>query len=603
MFRRTIGPLLVLCLVVAAPSAQNNTEKIDQAMNARIRKEGMDNSQIMKTMHYLTDVYGPRVTGSPNHENAAKWAVKQMESWGMKNGHLEPWDFGTIAGDANKGFVRTGWLNEKATGNVISPIKDNLVFEVLAWTPSTKGTVTAQAVHIVAPQGPLVETAPGAARAGGAGGGRGGGRGGGGTGCGTVTGPARQGPTEAELTAYLNSMAAKAKGAILFVGPQTRIGFCETEPAKRRDDAQAKTQYQADPFAPPAAPGAGGGGNRQGGGGAGGQQPAAGTPVRLSAQQVTARINEWVLKSGAAIRVNDAGRLFGQIRAFNGANYDPARNLPTVVMRNEDYGRITRILADGTPVTLEFNIQNQTYPAGKTAYNTIAEIPGTDKADEVVMLGGHLDSWHSATGATDNAIGCAVMMEAARILQALGVKPRRTIRVALWAGEEQGLLGSKAYVEQHFGTAEKPKPEFAKFNGYFNVDGGTGRIRGASIFGPPEAVSVLQQLLRQFEDLGVYGAVGTTSRASGGTDSTTFNGAGLPGIGLGQDTIEYDSYTWHTNLDTYERIVEEDVKKSAVAIASAIYHLAMRDQMLPRFAPDKMPPPPAAGRGGGGGQR
>ncbi len=239
------------------------------------------------------------------------------------------------------------------------------------------------------------------------------------------------------------------------------------------------------------------------------------------------------------------------------------------------------------------------FPEGKTSYNAIAEIPGTDKADEVVMLGGHLDSWHSATGATDNAIGCAVMMEAARILQALGVKPRRTIRVALWGGEEQGLLGSKAYVEQHFGTFENQKPEFAKFNGYFNVDGGTGRIRGGSIFGPPEAASVLAQFLRVWEDLGVYGATAATGRTTGGTDSTSFNAAGLPGIGLGQDTIEYGSHTWHTNLDTYERIVEEDVKKSAVAIASAVYHVAMREQMLPRFAPDKMPAPAGTGRGGG----
>ena len=584
MFQRFVGPLLVLGVVVAAPAAQNATERIDQDMNARIRKEGMENSQIMKTMHYLTDVHGPRLTGSPNHENAAKWAVKQMETWGFKNGKLEPWDFSKVAGAGNETFVRQGWLNLKASGHILTPVKDNLVFEVLAWTPSTKGTVTGQAIHIVAPQGPLVENA-GTGRAGGGGGGRGGG----GTGCGQIPSPQRMGPTEEELTAYLNGLTPKMKGAIVLVGPQQRIAFCETEPAKRRDDAQAKAQYQADPYAPAAA-----GGGRQAG-------PAVQPPPtgRLNPQQVTARINEFVLKSGAAVRINDAGRLFGQIRAFNGANYDPARNLPTVVLRNEDYGRITRLVADGTPVTLEFNIQNETYPAGKTSYNAIAEIPGSDKADEVVMLGGHLDSWHSATGATDNAIGCAVMMEAARILQALGVKPRRTIRVALWGGEEQGLLGSQAYVAQHFGTAENPKPEFAKFNGYFNVDGGTGRIRGGSIFGPPEAAALLQQLFRPFEDLGVYGAVAATARTTGGTDSTSFNAAGLPGIGLGQDTIEYDAATWHTNLDTYERILEEDVKKSAVAIASAVYHLAMREQMVPRFTKENMPPPPGGGRGGG----
>jgi Zn-dependent M28 family amino/carboxypeptidase len=240
---------------------------------------------------------------------------------------------------------------------------------------------------------------------------------------------------------------------------------------------------------------------------------------------------------------------------------------------------------------MEVTIVNHDYPEGRTAYNVVAEIPGTDRKDEVVMLGGHLDSWHAATGATDNAIGSAVMMEAARILKALGVKPRRTVRVALWAGEEEGLLGSAAYVKEHFGTFEAPKPEFAKFGGYFNVDSGTGRVRGGSIFGPPEAAAILREVFAPFEDLGVIGATWTDSRRTGGTDSTSFNAAGLPGIGLGQDPVEYNSDTWHTNLDTYERIVEEDVRKSAIVVAAAVYHLAMRDEMLPRFSKEKMPAP------------
>ena len=313
-------------------------------------------------------------------------------------------------------------------------------------------------------------------------------------------------------------------------------------------------------------------------------------------------INEFVLTSGAACASTTPAASTDRSARSTAPAYDPTQNLPTVVLRNEDYGRITRILADGTPVSSSSTSQNRTYPAGKTSYNAIAEIPGTDKADEVVMLGGHLDSWHSATGATDNAIGCAVMMEAARILQAIGVKPRRTIRVALWGGEEQGLLGSKAYVEQHFGTAENPKPEFAKFNGYFNVDGGTGphsrRLdlrtarRRRQILGTVlQAVRGSRRLWRDRHDQPRRPAAPTARRstppacpasASARTRSNTTATRGTP------------------TSTPIERIVEDDVKKSAVAIASAVYHVAMRDQMLPRFAPDKMPAPPApAGRGGG----
>jgi Zn-dependent M28 family amino/carboxypeptidase len=254
------------------------------------------------------------------------------------------------------------------------------------------------------------------------------------------------------------------------------------------------------------------------------------------------------------------------------------------------------LLGDGITVELEFDIANRIYPEGRTAYNVIAEIPGTDKKDEVIMLGGHLDSWHAATGATDNAIGCAVMMEAARILKTVGARPRRTIRVALWSGEEQGLLGSLAYVREHFGTAENPKAEFGKLGGYFNIDSGTGRARGMGVFGPPEAAAVLRQALAPFEDLGVLGASAGRSRGIGGSDHTSFNQAGLPGIGVSQDPIEYFTHTWHTNLDTYERVIEDDAKKSAVVIAAAVYHLASRNELLPRFAPSEMPPPvPAPG--------
>jgi len=320
--------------------------------------------------------------------------------------------------------------------------------------------------------------------------------------------------------------------------------------------------------------------------------PAPNAPRPLTGRQIDEQLDAFLKTNGAVVRVNDAGREHRQIRAFNNRTFDVTKAIPTVVMSNEDYGRITRILTDGTDVTLEFNIVNRTYPEGATSYNTIGEIVGTDRKDEVIMLGGHLDSWHAATGATDNAIGCAIMMEAARILKTLGVQPRRTIRVALWSGEEQGLLGSQAYVKQHFGSFEEPKPGYEKFGAYFNIDSGTGRVRGASVFGPSEAANIMKEILAPFAQDGVVTATQSRSRNLGGSDNTSFSNAGLPGIGMGQDPIEYGTHTWHTNLDTYERIIEDDVKKDAMVVAWSVYQLAMRDTLLPRFAKSDMPAKP-----------
>ncbi len=498
-------------------------------INAKIRQEETDHSQIMRTMHFLTDVYGPRLTGAPSFKAAADWALQQMTAWGLQNAHLEPWDFG-----------HAGWTNERSSGYVLAPIHTQLTFKVLGWTPSTKGTVKAEAVQIVPPDKPTKET----------------------------------------LAAYLDTVKAKVKGRIVLVGKSDVIPVTLEPRPRRLDDKAAAERY--DPNNPRA--GQYGGPPREA------QQPP--DPKVLTANQINEQIDQFLVASRALMRVNDAHMDHGLIRAFHNRTFDPKKALPTVVLRNDDYGRISRILADGSPVKLEFNIVNRFYPEGRTSYNAIAEIPGTDRKDEVIMLGAHLDSWHSATGATDDAIGCAVMMEAARILQALGVKPRRTIRLALWSAEEQGLLGSQAYVKQHFGTAEEPKPEFAKFGGYFNVDSGTGRIRGASIFGPPQDADILRQILAPFADLGIAGVIPTKSRRLGGTDSTSFSRAGLPGIGLGQDPIEYMTDTWHTNIDTYERVIPDDVKKAAIVVAAAVYQLAMRDDLLPRFSAADMPPLP-----------
>jgi len=526
-------------------------EKVDEVTDARMRSEEMEHSQLLHTLHMLTDRYGPRVTGTPNHEAAAKWAIAEMTRWGLKNAHLEPWEFG-----------HPGWLNESADGHIVSPVKQNLKFEVIAWTPSTNGPLTGSVIEVQPPQGPFPPPDPNAAA------GRGPGRG----------APQRLGPLKTEFDHWLEANKGVVRGKIVFVGKATEVPVNFDPPAKRQSDDAVKRAY--DPANP--------------NGGRGGRGPAPSQdPSRYSANEVNERIDAMLVANGALMRVNDGARGEGVIVAQQHRGYDPATAVPTVVLRNDDYGRIERLMADGEDVRLQFNIVNHVYPEGKTSYNAIAEIPGTDRADEIVMLGGHLDSWHAATGATDNAIGCSIMMEAVRLIQNSGVKPRRTIRVALWSGEEEGLLGSLAYVKQHFGTAENPKPEWFKLDAYFNVDTGTGRIRGAGVFGPPEAAAVLRPVLSQYAEWGVGGASSSSSRAVGGTDSTSFNNAGLPGIGMSQDPIEYNTLTHHTNLDTYERIVPDDVKKDAVIVAAQVLHLANRDEMLPRFSKDKMPAPVA----------
>ena len=514
----------ILLAQTAAPAAD---------INAAIRKEGMENSKIMNTMHYFTDLYGPRLTGSPNHVNAAKWGVSEMKLWGFDNAELEVWDFG-----------HPGWVNERNTGLMLSPVQDTLTYEVVAWTPSTKGVITSDAVQIVIPLFPSAANPQ-----------------------------IMQLPTQEELTAYLNSVKSSVIGKIVLVGKHLFIDQTAAAPAKRVPDEDMKKRFdpnnavpQGGPRTPPT------------------PRPGALTPAKLGEQ-----VDKFLVDNDVALRVNDSGMNLGLMRAFNNRSFDPTKVVPTVVMRNEDFGRITRLLAHKTPVRLEFDIRNRMVPEGTTSYNMIGEIYGSDKKDEVIMLGGHLDSWHSATGATDNAIGCATMMEAARILKAIGVKPRRTIRVACWGGEEQGLLGSQAYVKKHFGSAEAPTAEWSKFGGYFNIDSGTGKGRGMSVFGPPETAAVLRDALAPFADLGFAGVLSSKNRGLGGTDSTSFNQAGLPGIGTQQDPIEYFTTTWHTNLDTFERIIEADVKTSAIIFAAAVYTLAMRDELLPRFKASEMP--------------
>jgi len=513
---------LLLIGILLGP-ALNAAEKIDSDMNWKIRREATDNSHVMFLMHHLTDIHGPRLTGSPGFTAACTWAMDQLKQWGMQNEHLEKWDFG-----------HPGWGSDRYSVRVVSPFRSILNARVIAWTPGTNGTVRAPVIQMKLPEK----------------------------------------PTQEILAAYLDRNRENVRGKFVLAGAHKVIPIAFNPPSKRRDESELRTQYDPVNPAPAGPPRA--------------AEQAADGPKILEPREIDEKIDAFLVEAGALIKVVDAAREHGQIGISANRTYNCSRAVPGIVIRNEDYGRIARTLSDGTPVEMEIEIVNSIYDI-QPSLNVVAEIPGTDRQQEVVMLGAHLDSWHIATGATDNAAGVAVMMESMRVLRKLGVKPRRTIRIALWGGEEQGLLGSQAYVKDHFGTFEAPKPEFNNLSAYINIDSGTGRIRGASVFGPPAAAAILRETLAPFEDMGIVGVNTTNDRNHRGTDSTSFSWAGLAGINLSQDPLEYFSHSWHTDLDTYERVLEDDLKQCVIAAASLAYHLATRDEMVPRFTGETMP--------------
>ncbi len=296
-------------------------------------------------------------------------------------------------------------------------------------------------------------------------------------------------------------------------------------------------------------------------------------------REVRSQMNEMMREEGVAVILTPSSRAFGVLRGGgNSAGRDPdnPEPIPQIVLLQEQYNFIYRNVKAGIPVRLEINVQNRFFDDDLQAYNTLGDIPGTDKADEYVMLGAHLDSWHMGGGATDNAAGSVVMMEAVRILQALGVKPRRTIRIALWSGEEQGLLGSRRWVENH---AEL----HSKISAYVNVDNGTGRVRGIWDQMNEQAIPIFEQILWPFRDLGV---VAVRHGNTGGTDHLSFDRAGIPGFNFIQDPIEYGIRTHHTYIDTFDHLVLDDLKQAAVVVAATVYHLAMREEMMPRKTAD-----------------
>ncbi len=529
----------------------------------RIRDEGLNRSQVMETINYLTNVIGPRLTNSPGMKRANEWTRDKMTEWGLANARLEPW-----------GAFGRGWVLKKFSADVVEPQTYPLNAYPKAWSPATPGPLTAEVVYVDAKDEQGLQQFKGRLR----------GK--------IVLNGAVRGPAahfEPEGTRRTEKDLLELANA---PDPSTQVPRSRQTPETRaaaRFNSVKLNFYQEEGAALVIDPSRGDGGNIFV------QQATVPQPLPTNPQALQALLE----------RAPDAPR---QVRAWDKA---APRFAPQVALSIEHYNRLARVLQAGESVRVSVNLDAQFLDTDPTAYNTVAELPGTDLKDEVVMLGAHLDSWHGGTGATDNAAGVAVAMEAVRIIKALGLQPRRTIRVALWSGEEQGLLGSRAYVEQHFGKLETPrpasqpapppggdekqptaqptpapprgrlvtKPEYEKFSAYYNLDNGTGRIRGVYMQGNEGVRPYFRRWLAPFADLG---AQTLTLANTGSTDHVPFDQIGLPGFQFIQDAVEYNTRTHHSTQDTYERIQADDVKQAAVIMAVFAYQTAMLDERLPR---------------------
>jgi hypothetical protein len=558
MFRRRVLTaflayvILVPALAIAQPATAPKVYTAPADVIAKIRDEGLNRSQVMKHLGYLTDVIGGRLTNSPNMKRANEWTRDTMASWGMK-ASLEAW-----------GPFGRGWALKEFSAEIVEPTTFPVIAYPKAWSPSTNGTVTGEVVRL------------------------------------TIN-------SDEDFDKYKGQL----RGKIVLVSPMRELKAAWEPMASRYSDEElAKLAAAPDPNAQRAAA----------------APPAQGQPnpqmsERMRRFMMQAKIANFIINEGAALMIDNSSNGSGGTVFVSGATVAQevptsinqifsrnrlqpyqkeaeAKMVPQMTMATEDYNRLVRMIETGVKPKMSVNIRTEYYDNDLMGYNTVAEIPGTDPKlkDEIVMLGGHLDSWHSGTGATDNAAGCAVAMEAVRILLASGLKPRRTIRVALWSGEEQGLLGSNAYVKQHFGEMKgaplfgppdpnAPKPElvktadYDKFSVYFNLDNGTGRIRGVYMQGNSAVRPIFEEWLKPFADLG---AKTLTLANTGGTDHLSFDRIGLPGFQFIQDEIEYDTRTHHSNQDVFDRIQADDMKQAATIMAAFVYQAAMMDEKFPR---------------------
>ena len=526
--RLTIASALLI-LLAAAPAvaaAAPATESIDLQVVTRIRQEGTQHSKVMQTLSELTDRIGPRLAGSQNLKNANLYVQQQLTDWGLANSHLEGFSFGR------------GWALDSISIRMTAPDNAVLFGFPKAWTPATNGALKGEVVAV-----------------------------------------------KIKSTEDFEKFKGQLAGKIVLVGEPRELKPESEAALHRYDDAKLKELAE---FNIP-------GGAYKDPTGRVWTREEIMQRRRLSVATDKFLQDEKVAASIEASR-GDEGILFVQ----GTQNYKPGSpdGVLQLVIAAEQFNRMERLLDRKIPVSVELDVKSHfESPDGGTIFNNIAELPGTDKKDELVLIGGHLDSWHAGTGATDNAAGVAVAMEAIRILQALGLKPRRTIRVALWAGEEEGLLGSQAYVKEHFGYPDVPKddttpsymrttplpvvlkPGQEKVSAYFNLDNGTGKIRGIYAQENASVVPIFEKWGEPFRDLGF---TTVTMRTTGSTDHVSFDAIGIPGFQFIQDSVEYETRTHHSNMDVYDRAQRDDLIQASIIMASFLYDAANRDEMMPR---------------------
>ncbi len=517
----------LICLFLFA-WAGAMAQQTDTTLVPKIKDEGLNRSQVMQILHMLTDVHGPRLTNSPGYKKAAEYAKQTFEKWGLENVHYDYW---------GEEFGR-GWQLKKFSLSAVSPVYFPVIAYPKAWSPGVKGTVAAEAVYLDL-------------------------------------------KTENDLEKY----RGKLKGKIVLFSLPTPVkpGF---EPdARRLDEKDLLELANSGPtesftgrrFVAPTEP-----------------QRLAWLKWDLCMKEGAAAI----LEASPSFRLEDGTVMVAAATVpyppetpfaerLSSRSAQAPKIMPQVVVAAEHYNRMVRQIQDGLTVRLELTLETEFFPA-EQGFNVIAEIPGTDLKDEVVMIGAHLDSWHSGTGTTDNGCGSAVMMEAMRILKSLGQQPRRTIRIALWGGEEQGLLGSRSYVKRVLGERlDKSFPYDSirltqageKFSVYFNMDNGSGKYRGVYLQGNEHARPVFREWLKPFEK---WGASTLTLRNTGGTDHLSFDAIGLPGFQFIQDPIEYSTRTHHTSMDVYDKAVEADLKHNATITAAFAWFAANAPEKFPR---------------------